>query len=123
MPPDFRYQLDYLEADTQAQQPIAPPSIPPFPPNMSRTDAIKQFNQATNFYRDYNYKGLSKQQIVGLNNIGEITFDPATAAIGFVNYTLRWKQDDLADFQWATYHVYMAPDDDVAYKDVKADNE
>ena len=123
MPPDFRYQLDYLEADTQAQQPIAPPSIPPFPPNMSRTDAIKQFNQATNFYRDYNYKGLSKQQIVGLNNIGEITFDPATAAIGFVNHTLRWKQDDSADFQWATYHVYMAPDDDVAYKDVKADNE
>ena len=123
MPPDFRYRLDYLEADTQAQQPLAPPSIPPFPPNMSRTDAIKQFNQATNFYRDYNYKGVSKQQIVGLNNIGEITFDPPTAAIGFVNHTLRWKQDDSADFQWATCHIYMAPDDDVAFPDVKAINE
>ena len=60
MPPDFRYRPDF-RGGYLAQQPIAPPSIPPFP-NMSRTDAIKQFNQATNFYRDYNYKGLANSR-------------------------------------------------------------
>jgi hypothetical protein len=123
MPPDFRYRLDYLEAATQGQQPLAPPTIAPFPPTMSRADAIKQFNRATNFYRDYNYKGFSKQQIVGLNNIGEITFERSTAAIGFVNHTIRWKPEESADFQWATWHVYVAPEDDVIYKDIKAENE
>jgi hypothetical protein len=123
LPPDFRYRLDYLEPDTQGQQPLTPPTIPPFPPGMSRQDAIKQYNLATDHYRDYNYKGPSKQQIVGLNNIGEITFDATAAAGGTVNHTLRWKQDDSADFQWATCQVKVDPDDDLIYPDVKASNE
>jgi hypothetical protein len=121
-PPDFRYRLDYLEADTQGQQPVLPPSIPPFPPGMKREDAIKQFNQATNFYRDYNYKGISRQQIVGLNNIGEITFERSQSGLGFVNHTLRWKREDSAEFLWANYHVLLSPGDSI-YPDVKADNE
>jgi hypothetical protein len=123
LPADFRYRLDYLEPDTQGQQPLSPPTIPPFTSGMSRQDAINQFNLATNHYRDYNYKGPSKQQIVGLNNIGEITFNATAAAGGIVNHTLRWKQDDSADFQWATCRVYVTPDDDVIYTDVKAMNE
>jgi hypothetical protein len=125
IPPDFRYRLDYLEADRQAQQPLHPPSIPPFPSGMSRADAVKQYNQATNFYRDYSFKGISHQQIVGLNNIGEVTFERSTSGVGlgFVNHTLRWKVEDSVDFLWATWHVYMDPDDDVIYKNVKADNE
>ncbi len=124
-PPDFRYRLDYLEADKQGQQPLSPPSIPPFPPGMKREDAIKQFNQATNFYRDYSYKGFSHQQIVGLNNIGEITFERSQGGLGlgFVNHTLRWKREDSVEFLWANYHIYVDPDDDVIYKDVKAENE
>jgi hypothetical protein len=122
-PPDFRYRLDYLEADKQGQQPLAPPSIPPFPPGMKREDAIKQFNQATNFYRDYNYKGISRQQIVGLNNIGEITFERSQSGLSFVNHTLRWKREESAEFLWANYHIYVNPDDDVVYDDVKAENE
>jgi hypothetical protein len=90
---------------------------------MSRADAIKQYNMATNFYRDYNYRGFSKQQIVGLNNICEITFDRSSGAPGFVNHTIRWKPDDSGDFLWATYHVPLNPDEDTLYKYVKADNE
>jgi hypothetical protein len=122
-PPDFRYRLDYLEADVQGQQPLIPPTIAPFPPTMSRTDAIREFNRATNFYRDYSYKGFSKQQIVGLNNIGEITFERAPVGIGFVNHTVRWKPEDSIDFQWCTWRVYVNPEDDVLYKDVKAETE
>jgi hypothetical protein len=123
LPPDFRYRLDYLEPNIQGQQPLVPPTIPPFPPGMSRQDAVKQYNQATNHYRDYNYKGPSTQQIVGLNNLGEVTFQATAAAGGTINHTLRWKQDDSADFQWATCRVYVVPDDDLIYPDVKASNE
>ena len=122
-PPDFRYRLDYLEADTQGQQPLPPPSIPPFPPGMSRADAITQYNMATSFYRDYNYRGFSRTQIVGVNNICEITFDRSSATSGFVNHTIRWKREDSADFLWATYHILVNPDDDIIYKDVKVQNE
>ena len=122
-PPDFRYRLDYLQADKEDWQPTNPPPVPPFSPGMSRQDAIKQFNQATNFYRDYNYKGTSKQQIVGLNNIGEITFEPRQGNPSFVNHTLRWKLEDSSAFAWATYNVYLDPDDDIVYPDVTADSE
>jgi hypothetical protein len=124
LPPDFRYRLDYLEANRQSQQPLTPPSIPPFPPTMSPNDAVKQFNRATNFYRDYNYKGPSEKQIVGLNNIGEITFDSALATLGLVIHTVRWNEGgDVADYQWASWRILMQPDDDLVYKDVKASNE
>jgi hypothetical protein len=58
-----------------------------------------------------------------LNNIGEITFDRSQGSVGFVIHTVRWKKADSAEFMWATYRVYMNPDDAVVFRDVKADNE
>ena len=121
--PDYRYRLDYLEADKQGQQPIAPPSIPAFSPGMPRASAVAIFNQATSFYRDYNYKGFSKQQIIGLNNIGEVSFGEFQSNSKNINHTLRWKLQDQADFAWATYNLYVDPNDDVIYPNIKAANE
>jgi len=52
---------------------------PPFllPLKHAQNGPIKQFIQATNVYRDYNYKGFSEAAYRRINNIGEITFDPA----------------------------------------------
>jgi hypothetical protein len=122
-PPPFRYALDYLVAATEGQQPKTPPQIKPFPPGVPRETAVAIFNMATNFYRDYNYKGYSKQEIVGVNNIAEVTFSKTQGTLNFVNHTVRWKLQDSADFMWATYKVDLNPDNDKDYPDVKAQNE
>ena len=124
--PDYRYTLYYLEADKEGGQSLSPPTIPPIPPGATRaqrTDAIEKFNRATNFYRDYNYKGFSKQQMIGLNNISELTFNQQPDGLKFVNHTVRWNVQGEANFKWATYQIYVNPDDNAVYPDIKAANE
>ena len=123
IPPDFRYRLDYLPATRQGQQPKSPPTIPALAPGVPRSTAVAVFNAATRFYRDYNYQGWSKQQIIGLNNIGETTFVLGGGELRGLNHTLRWKLADAPEFAWATYNIEIDPDDNVIYPDIKADNE
>ncbi len=121
--PDYRYRIDYLLADRQGQQPVSPPTIPVLSSSTPRELTVAVFNTATSFYRDYNYQGWSKQQIVGLNNIGEVTFVTNHGELTAVNHTVRWKLDDSADFVWATYNILIDLDGDTIYPDIKADNE
>jgi hypothetical protein len=120
--PDYRYRLDYLKADRQGAQSITPPTIPPISGATpeSRQNAISAFNAATNHYRDYNYNGTIKQAIIGLNNICEVTFVRGSAGLTYVNHTVRWKLQGVADFQWATYNVHVDPNDDTGFPELRA---
>jgi hypothetical protein len=124
--PDYRYRLDYLEADREGDQSTTPPLIPAMPAGTTsdlRKTAVGVFNAATGFYRDYNYQGWSKQQIVGLNNISEVTFVQDAGGLKFVNHTVRWNVPATVDFKWVTYNIYVDPNDDVIYPDIVASHE
>jgi hypothetical protein len=108
--PDYRYQLDYLVAAGDEVQLHPPPKISPVLVGGSTdADVLKMFNAATVHYRDYNTFAGSKRDIVGLNNLGEVTFDGAGTQMR-VNHTLRWL-NPFALLEWTTYRVSLDPDD------------
>ncbi len=132
--PDYRFRLDYITAILQGVQSKTPPAIPPLGPGATadqRQQAAVYYNQATNFYRD-SFTNISKSQdIVGVNNISEVTFhwDP-NDALKWVNHTLRYVNLYAPGIDWwATYTFSLdpteesvAPDKQV-YPDIKASQE
>ena len=87
--PDYRFRLDYVTAVLQGVQSQTPPAIPPVGPGATpdqRRQAALYYNQATNFYRVISTNFSKSQDIVGVNNISEVTFhwDP--------DDTLKWGQ-------------------------------
>jgi len=119
---DYAYRLDYLRA--RKERPIpewAKAALDPLPPTASETDRKKtaeRFRKITANYRAYGAADSSPRQIVGVNNIGEVTFDWAAKR---VNHTIRWvgpkpggNPGDTA-VMLSTYVVSLDPAD-TAYK-------
>jgi hypothetical protein len=115
-PPDYRYRLEYLVTSAQGQAPSVPPFLPP--PSQCVTDAdrqkcLQQFNQATGYYRTYKRSAGKQQDIIGRNNLGEVTFDWGAGNAKTVNHTLRWWPTNNpapgAPFTWSTYVVSLDP--------------
>jgi hypothetical protein len=76
--PHYRYRLDYLFPTSQAQEPPVPKPIPPPPASggtpAERKAAMDTFNAATGNYRNHLAKP-GKEDLIGRNNISEITFE------------------------------------------------
>jgi hypothetical protein len=132
--PDYRFRLDYMTAVLQGVQLQKPPAIPPVGPGASADDrrqAALSYNQATNFYRVSSTNFSKAQDIVGVNNISEVTFhwDPDDT-LKWVNHTLRYENLDQPGVDWwATYTFSLdpteesvAPDKQV-FPDIKASKE
>jgi hypothetical protein len=113
--PDWLYRLDYLLAVQQATLPSVPPPIPPMPTGNTDADrkrAAEAFNKATGSYRKYNAANVTRREIVGVNNIGEITFDWGAAPNArFALHTLRWRDWQLAADVFTTYVCSLDPKD------------
>jgi hypothetical protein len=123
--PDYRYRLDYLVASKQGTLPKTPPTIPPLPAGATdaqRKNAAKAFHAATGNYRDYNNGAASTREVVGRNNIGEITFEWGAGDHKQVNHTLRWWDGVASTVQWTTYTVSLDPND-TNFADIKAAKE
>lgn len=114
--PDWSYRLDYLVAVLEASLPDSPPSIPPMPTGNSAADrqrAADAFNKATSNYRKFLKANVTRRQMVGVNNIGEITFDwsDTDASKRHALHTLRWRDWKSASDRFTTYVCSLNPDD------------
>jgi hypothetical protein len=126
--PDYRFRLDYIASILQGIQLPNPPAIPPVGPGATpaqRQQAAQYYNQATNFYRSYNTGGPNAQDIVGVNNISEVTFhwDP-NDSLKWVNHTLRFAGPGLNGVDlWTTYTFGLDPLESTVYPDIMASKE
>jgi len=73
--PDWRYRIDFLVAENDVREPAPfdPRQIPPPTPGESREDALARYLVAAEDHEDYAKKWGDGKEIVGVNNIGEIT--------------------------------------------------
>jgi hypothetical protein len=112
-PPDYRYYLEYLSTAAQLTSPPTPPSLPAPGPNATDADrqkALANFNRASDYYRLYNMAAGKPRDIVGRNNLGEITFDWGAGNAKTVRHTLRWWSDgNPPQLIWTTYFVSLDP--------------
>lgn len=114
--PDWSYRLDYLLAVQEASLPDSPPSIPAMPTGNSAADrqrAVDAFNKATSNYRTFLKANVTRRQMIGVNNLGEITFDwnVTDATKRHALHTLRWRDWKLASDRFTTYVCSLDPDD------------
>jgi hypothetical protein len=107
--PDYTYRLDYLFATRES---MLPPPVDPIPPLPSgpltpaqRQAAARTYNQATGYYRVYNAGDTAQREMVGVNNLGEITFDWGPGDNKRLNHTLRWWHLAIADLLMFTDYV------------------
>ena len=111
--PDYTYRLDYLTATNLGVPPSVPPPIPPTPTGTAadRKKAAEAFDKATGSYRVYIKGNATKQEMIGLNNIGEITFDWGTGDAKTATHTLRFRDSTTNLVLFASYIVNLDPND------------
>jgi hypothetical protein len=113
--PDYTYRLEYLIAVNQGTLPPVPPPIPPIPSGATaaqRKQAAEAYHKATGSYRIYNQSNARTRGVVGLNNLGEITFEWGLGDNKKVNHRLRWRHPLAESFlQLTTYVVSLDPND------------
>jgi hypothetical protein len=106
--PDYRYRLDYLAPTAQTIE-FPRPSIPPLPSGTStpeqRRQAARSFDAASDHFRKYNK--AAPPEVVGLNNLGEMRFEGATAATRKVNHLVRWLDPESLERRQTTYTVRL----------------
>jgi hypothetical protein len=113
VPPDYRYRLDYLTANNEGvlPAPLPIPAVPSDTTEAGRKEAAKAFHAATGNYRRYNAGGAATRQVVGLNNLAELTFEWGPGDNKRINHSLRWEDPGSGAVQFTTYTVSLDPDD------------
>ena len=117
LPPDYRYRLDYLLPTGEAgSTPPVLPFVPPLPTSAAtpaeRAKVAKAYETALS---SWNIASFAKAQIVvGVNNIGELTFAGETPAELRALHRLHWKQPKAPSPRSTLYTVRLdvnAPND------------
>lgn len=111
VPEDWRYTLRYRGCPPAASAPPQPPRplIGPINPHI----AAAQYVQSLQGYTQVKRQGSRVKEVVGVNNISEITFGgPSTDR--FVNHTIRWSEarskfDAPLRLRFATIPVSLKP--------------
>jgi hypothetical protein len=114
IPPDYVYQLDYLVTTKSATAPHAPAPLPALPAGATaaqRKQALGWFDTVTGNYRRYNVDQGVTRQIIGLNNIGELTFEWSTTDQKKVIHTIRWRDPNTPSTLFVDYVVNLDPND------------
>jgi hypothetical protein len=109
--PDWRYRIDYLLAEHEIDDEFQP--VAPSPPPADRTQALKEYLLAAKNYDDYAERWGHGKEIVGLNNIGEVTFQwgAAKAVVHQVWWRLEKESGPLDLFPLTRYVVSLNFDD------------
>jgi hypothetical protein len=98
VPPDYQYTLEYLLPSSRAIEIETAPPIGPVPSGADeaqRKAALDTYGRAALNYRRHN-GSAGDQQVIGRNNIGEVTFDWDHKK---VDHTLRWRTSLVAHDQ------------------------
>ena len=75
---------------------------------------------ATNYYRDLNRQPSGSQNIVGVNNITETTFETHGGDLNWAHHTVRFQNPDTKSYAWVTYSLNLDPTESVTYPDITA---
>lgn len=114
-PSDYGYRLDYLTANNENALPLPGlQTVPPIPQGATpaqRQASLDAFLKLTGNYRVYNVANSAQRQIVGINNLGEVTFDSPTTGPKRVNHTVRWIDPVTQLAMFTTYAVSLDPND------------
>jgi hypothetical protein len=111
---DYIYQLDYLGISKGGAVPNAPTPLPPLPPGATadqRRQALQAFNVATGNYRQYNVEAGGTRQVIGMNNVGEVTFAWPNTDQKKVIHTVRWRDPSSLLPLFVDYAVSLDPND------------
>ena len=94
--PDWEYRLDYLLPTRETIYSLSLPYSPASAGTSAeqRKKAAEIYHKAAGYYRSYSNK--SSRQLVGVNNVSEITFDRLPDNTLQVNHTLRWHEPNLS---------------------------
>jgi hypothetical protein len=95
-PPDFGYQLDYLNMTSGGIAPTGLRALPPLPPAGATDDERKEsahlYKLATDNYRQYNRDSGVVRHLIGVNNFGDLSFTyPKDGTTWKVNHRLRFR--------------------------------
>src|SRR5207253_11262714 len=88
--------------------------LPPLPAGATAADrkkALDAFDKVTGNYRQYNVDPGFKKQIVGVNNLGEVTFEWPNTDAKNVIHTVRWYHPVFATELFVDYVVPLDPND------------
>lgn len=115
--PDYKIRLDYLHARKEHPIPAFTsdplPPLPPGPPSwQTLANRAERFRQIAGNYRRYDGTDGADRQMVGENNISELTFDGNGTAF----HTVRWFKNTADDGKppvlvptLSTYEVSLDP--------------
>ena len=98
-PPDFSYQLDYVEINGGGKSPTGLRPLPPLPASGATEDERKEAAHAIQLamtnYRLYNKDSGVVRHIIGVNNFGDLSFTfPANDAPALVRHRLHFRTPD-----------------------------
>ena len=115
--PDYKFRFDYLHARKEHRIPdFTADPLPPLPPGdpswQTLSNRAERFRQIAGNYRRYDGTDGADRQMVGENNISELTFDGRETAF----HTVRWFNNTAPDGKppflvatLSTYEVSLDP--------------
>ncbi|MEC4817490.1 MAG: hypothetical protein SAK29_30105 [Scytonema sp. PMC 1069.18] len=120
--PEWWYRVDFLSAKSedidnpQDEYSVKPSSIKAPLPGQDRKQALEKYLARAKNYRDRTSKAGQGKEVVGLNNIGEITFefaDGKDVAVQTLWWRLEsWEKDKLLEpFPLTRYEVSLSFDE------------
>lgn len=121
--PDWRYRIDYLLAEDEVREPapFAPLEVHAPPPG-NRTEALRSYLAMARNHKDYADKWGHGKEIVGVNNLAEISFQweaETTLAVDITANQVSFPVTDSSTFPDAPFHV-IVDDEVMEVKDPKS---
>lgn len=115
-PEDWRYCVDYLLAENEENRNVMPVDVdrpqPGFPaPGWRRDYALKQYLSAAKNHQSYRSKWGNGKEIVGVNNLGEVTFQWKDNQKAVVHELWWWLEGKDYPFPLSKWVISLDPDD------------
>jgi hypothetical protein len=112
--PDWRYRVHFLLADQETAASRAFRSINPRPvvapeATTGRAEALRQYLAASANHRDVEGRWGNGKEVVGLNNIGDITFDWRADRKAVVHQLWWWLEGPTNPFPLSKWTVSLDP--------------